>query len=105
MNGTRVHNKFVWYGVFSVALTILCFGFDLVLPRGATPAIGYCLVLVVAARADQEVDHRLFLLVMSVVCSVLNWVGLFLEPPGALWWMSVFDRVMVMMVLWVAFIL
>ncbi|HSU53739.1 MAG TPA: ATP-binding protein [Candidatus Dormibacteraeota bacterium] len=85
----------------SIALTILFLVADLLMPRGATPAIGYCVVLIVAAEARRE----WFLLGMAVVCSLLTWVGYFLEPAGAAWWMSVFDRAMVTMVVWSTFFL
>jgi signal transduction histidine kinase len=80
---------------------VLFFIADLLLPRGATPAIGYCLVLIVAA----ESRRGSFLLGMAVACSLLTWAGYFLEPPGGVWWMSMFDRAMVMMVVWIAFFL
>jgi light-regulated signal transduction histidine kinase (bacteriophytochrome) len=71
---------------------------DIVLPRGATVAIGYCLVPVVAAGTWK----RGFVIAMTIACSVLTWVGYFTEPAGAPAWMSVFDRVMVTGVLWLA---
>ena len=42
---------------------------------------------------------------MTVTCTVLTGVGYFAEAPGALGWMSLFDRVMVTGVLWLTFIL
>jgi signal transduction histidine kinase len=83
------------------AIAVLVFVADAVLPRGATAAIGYCLIPVVAAG----VGRRGFLACATVLCSVLTAAGYFLEPPGAFWWMSVFDRLMVIGVLWLTFAL
>jgi two-component system CheB/CheR fusion protein len=74
---------------------------DVLLPRGATAAIGYTLVFVLASRSR----HRALLLGMAVGCIALTWVGYFLEPSGAQWWMSVFDRSMVTMVLLLTLVL
>jgi signal transduction histidine kinase len=73
---------------------------DIVLPRGATPAIGYCLVPALARAAGRR---SLFLL--TGICIALTWIGYILEPAGAAWWMSVFDRAMVTGVLWLALLL
>jgi signal transduction histidine kinase len=80
---------------------LLFFAADIVLPRGATPAIGYCLVLVLA----RATDRRGFLLAMTGICSALTWVGYAVEPAGAAWWMSVFERAMVTGVLWLTLLL
>lgn len=74
---------------------------DIVLPRGATVAIGYCLVPVLARRLG---DRRL-LIVVTGICTVLTWIGYVLEPTGAAWWMSMFDRAMVTGVLWLTLLL
>jgi light-regulated signal transduction histidine kinase (bacteriophytochrome) len=71
------------------------------LPRGATAAIGYALVPALAAGCGR----RSFIYLITAACTVLAWAGYFLERPGALWWMSVFDRLMVTMVLWLAMLL
>ena len=65
--GSQKNNGAPCYAA-SIALTILFFGADLLLPRGATPAIGYCLVLIVAAEARRQS----FLLGMTVACSLLT---------------------------------
>lgn len=84
-------------------VTILAvFVADLILPRGATVAIGYCLVPVLAA---QRLDQRWVLILVTAVCTMLTWIGYFLEPAGAVWWMSLFDRVMVTGVLWLTLLL
>ena len=81
--------------VLAVGATFLFFVTDLVVPRGATPAIGYALVPALAAASRR----RSFIVGATAACTALTWVGYFLEPAGAEWWMSVFDRLMVCMVL------
>jgi signal transduction histidine kinase len=85
-----------WTYLAAVAAALAFCVADLRLPRGATAAIGYCLVPVVAVATRR----RGFLFSMVALCTLLTWVGLFVEPPGALRWMSVFDRSMVTAVLW-----
>jgi two-component system CheB/CheR fusion protein len=87
--------------VLAVAAAAFFFILDVVVPRGATPAIGYTLVFVLASRSRK----RAFLLGLGCVCIVLTWVGYSLEPIGAPWWMSVFDRSMITMVLCVTLLL
>jgi two-component system CheB/CheR fusion protein len=79
----------------AVAAAAMFFVLDVLLPRGATPAIGYSLVFVLASRSRK----RAFLLGIAGACIILTWAGYFLEPSGAQWWMSVFDRSMITMVL------
>jgi two-component system CheB/CheR fusion protein len=81
--------------VLAVGAAAFFFVLDMLLPRGATPAIGYTLVFVLASRSRR----RGFLLGMAGVCVALTWVGYFLEPAGAPSWMSAFDRSMISMVL------
>jgi signal transduction histidine kinase len=90
-----------WAYVASIALTLLLFVVDSSLPRGATAAIGYCLVPVLAAGTRR----RDFLLGMTIAGTLLTWASFLLEPSGALAWMSAFDRAMVTAVLWVIFFL
>ena len=87
----------------SVAALVLAIGAaasiyvaDILLSRGATPAIGYTLVFVLASRSRKHA----FLLSLAGVCTLLTWVGYLLEPGGAPAWMSVFDRAMITLVLW-----
>ena len=79
-----------------VLIIIVSFVADVLMPRGATAAIGYCLVPVLARAARRP--RLLFFL--TGICTILTWVGYVLEPPGAAWWMSLFDRAMVTGVLW-----
>jgi signal transduction histidine kinase len=87
--------------ILSVAATVVFFALDVILPRGATVAIGYCVVPAVAAGT-----RRLgFLLGMTLTCTVLTWAGFFLEPQGYSAWQSAFDRAMVTGVVWFALVL
>jgi len=81
-----------------VAIVLIFFAADVVLPRGATAAIGYCLIPVVAASSRPG-----FLLGMTILCTLLTAAGYFTESTGASAWMSVFDRAMVTGVLWLTF--
>ena len=90
-----------WAYIASISLAFFLFIADTALPRGATAAIGYCLVSVVAAGTRQ----RGFLLGITIACTLLTWGGFFLEPPGSLPWMSGFDRAMITGVLWLTFVL
>jgi len=84
--------------VLSAAVAILVFVADVILPRGATAAIAYCIIPPIAAGTRR----RGFLFGMTIICTLLTWTGYPLEPAGAVWWMSVFDRVMVTGALWLA---
>jgi signal transduction histidine kinase len=90
----------LWY-LATFVVVAACLLLDLVLPRGATAAIGYAVVPVLAAL------HRRtrFVLLLTALCTVLTWLGFLLEPPGVDWWFSLFDRAMVSMVLWLAYLL
>lgn len=77
------------------------FVIDILLPRGATAAIGYCLIPVLARR----LGDRRFLILMTALCTMLTWIGFLFESPGAASWMSVFDRGMVTGVLWLTLLL
>lgn len=91
--------------VFSHALYLVTmaafFVADILLPRGATAAIGYCLIPVLA----RKLGDRRFLIVVTGICTVLTWIGFLFEAPGAAWWMSAFDRDMVTGVLWLTLLL
>jgi signal transduction histidine kinase len=87
--------------VLSVAATLVFFVADSILPRGATVAIGYCVVPAIAAGT-----RRLgYLFGMTLTCTVLTWAGFFLEPSGYPAWQSAFDRAMVTGVVWFALVL
>src|SRR5689334_18212869 len=78
--GTTIRPLF-WHAVMFivVAASLLL---DIILPRGATAAIGYAIVPVLAAV------HRStrFVLLMTALCTVLTWTGYLLEPAGVHWW-------------------
>src|SRR5688572_8291540 len=87
--------------VVALVAALAFFIADTLMPRGATPAIGYALVPVVAGGSRK----RWVVLGVTVVCTVLTWAGFFLEPPGAARWMSAFDRLMITGVLWLTLLL
>jgi signal transduction histidine kinase len=90
-----------WSYVLSGAFTTIFFAADLILPRGATVAIGYCVVPAVAAGTRR----RGFPLGMTIACTVLTWIAFFVEPGGYAGWKSAFDRVMVTGIVWFALLL
>jgi signal transduction histidine kinase len=85
----------------AVGAVLACFVADTLMPRGATPAIGYALVPVLAAGSRSGS----FVLGITAGCAVLTAAGFFLEPAGAAWWMSAFDRVLIGAVLGVALLM
>jgi signal transduction histidine kinase len=98
---SEVRRTRYWVYGLSVGVAIGFLTADVTLPRGATAAIGYCLIPLLATVARRP----RFLLGMTVVCSVLTWVGYFLEPSGGPWWASAFDRTLVIAILWLSFVL
>jgi signal transduction histidine kinase len=83
------------------AITFVFFIADVLMPRGATVAIGYCLVPAIAAGSRS----RRFPLALTIICTVLTWIAFFAEPPGYSGWKSAFDRTMVTAVIWFALFL
>lgn len=69
---------------------------DILLPRGATAAIGYCLVPILACAGG----NRRILFTLTGVCTALTWLGYILERAGNPPWMSVFERTVVTSILW-----
>jgi len=90
-----------WSYVVCGALTTIFFAADLVLPRGATVAIGYCVVPAVAAGTRR----RGLPFGMTIACTVLTWIAFFVEAGGYAGWKSAFDRVMVTGIVWFALLL
>ena len=86
--------------VYLVTMVVF-FVADLALPRGATAAIGYCFVPVLARR----LGDRRFLILVTGICTILTWIGYIFEPAGGARWMSLFDRAMVTGVLWLTLLL
>jgi len=85
-----------WAFPAAIFFTLLTLALDLVMPSGASPDIGYCAAVLLAATT-----RRLpIMLAFSAVCTGLAIMGYFLEPPAASEWMSIFDRAMVIGVIW-----
>ncbi|HEV8606585.1 MAG TPA: ATP-binding protein [Tepidisphaeraceae bacterium] len=74
----------------AIVLTLLTLALDLVMPRGASPDIGYCAAVLMAATTGRI----RVLLILASFCSALTIIGYHLEPHGP-GWMDVFDRAMV----------
>jgi signal transduction histidine kinase len=89
-----------WMYPIAGALIALFFVADILLPRGATAAIGYCLVPVILGGTRFRI-----LLGATILCTLLTVVGYWSEGPGSKAWFSVFDRAMVGGVLWLTFFL
>jgi len=89
----------IWAYITPGTIAVLLFVGDLLIPRGATPAIGYCVIPVLAGGKQRP----RFLLAITIACTILTWLGYFLEPAGAPAWMSGFDRGMVTGALWLIF--
>src|SRR5665213_428482 len=90
-----------WAYILSIAMMMIFFVADVILPRGATVAIGYCLVPAIAA-GTRRLD---FLFGMTITCTALTWTAFFVEPAGYAAWQSAFDRLMVTGVVWFALLL
>jgi signal transduction histidine kinase len=88
----KLVRKEPWWALPGVILfTLITLALDLVMPRGASPDIGYCAAVLMAIATGRI---RL-LLAMAAICSALTIMGYYLEPAGAPAWMSIFDRAMV----------
>lgn len=90
-----------WAYLISAAIATLFCVADVLLPRGATAAIGYCIIPVIAGWTRRQG----FLLGMTLLCTALTVIGYFTEPAGLSWWISLFDRAMVSGVLWLTYFL
>src|SRR3954468_2341533 len=90
-----------WAMPGTILFALITFTLDLVMPRGASPDIGYCAAMLMAVSTG-----RLgFLLAVAATCCALNAFGYWLEPPAPFEWMFVFDRTMVgLVVLLTAFL-
>src|SRR3954464_6717082 len=62
---------FDWVTLGVIAAVGLFLFLDVILPRGATAAIGYALVPVLGA-AKRKIR---FVLALTIVCTVLTWIG------------------------------
>jgi signal transduction histidine kinase len=97
----RIPGRPLFWHSATIAAVLCSLVLDLTLPRGATAAIGYAIVPVLAAI------HRKARLVLGLtaLCTALTWLGYLCEPAGVGWWFSLFDRAMVSMVLWLSYLL
>jgi len=75
----------------AILITLITFTLDLIMPRGASPDIGYCAAMLMAAATGR----LRFLLALAAACCALTVFGYWLEPPSPNEWMFVFDRCMV----------
>jgi signal transduction histidine kinase len=77
----------------AIVITLITFGLDLVMPRSASPDIGYCAAMLMVAATGR----LRFLLSLAATCCALNVLGYSLEPPASPGreWIFIFDRTMV----------
>ena len=87
--------------VACLAIAGVLFMVNVLTPAGATPAIGYSVIPLLAVQTGR----RWFILGMMGICTVFTWAAYFIEPPGAPDWVSIFERLMVTSVLWFSFVL
>src|SRR5262245_50099768 len=68
----------------AIVIVAICFILEYALPEDATAAIGYCGAVVLA------LDLRLLgaAVIAASVCTVLTWVGLWIDGWGDAFWMS-----------------
>jgi signal transduction histidine kinase len=85
-----------WALPIAVILTAVTLTLDILLPRGASADILFCAVVLLAAATGRIG----VLFAFAAICSALTITGYFLEPSGAPHWMSIFDRTIVMSVIW-----
>jgi signal transduction histidine kinase len=87
-----VVRKEPWWALpAAILFVILTLALDLLMPRGASPDIGYCAAMLMAA-ATRRVR---VLLSLAGICLGLTILGYYLEPHGSPQWMDMFDRAMV----------
>lgn len=75
----------------AIVFILLTLVLDLIMPKGASPDIGYCAAMLMAA-ATRRVR---VLLSLAAICLGLTILGYYLEAHGELAWMDIFDRAMV----------
>ena len=89
---TKSARKELWWGLpGAILITLITLALDLVMPRGASPDIGYCAAMLMAAATGR----LRFLLGLAATCCALNVFGYYVEPPAPIEWMFIFDRCMV----------
>lgn len=87
-----------WVGwhIVPILLAGTLFLADLLMPRGPAPAIGYCAVVVLAGESRRTG----FMFIITILCTLLTWLGYHYEPDGVPSWMSALNRGGVMGVIW-----
>lgn len=90
-----------WLRIFSLILMCILLVLDVRLPRGTTPAFGYTAVIFLMLRSRNPNS----IIKISILCSLLTWLALFLEPGRAPLWMAIVDRILVTVVLWLVTVL
>jgi len=89
---TKAARKEPWWALpGAILITLITFTLDLIMPRGASPDIGYCAAMLMAVATGR----LRFLLALAATCCALAIFGYSLEPPAPSEWMFVFDRCMV----------
>ena len=86
----------VWLPILNLILVLLLFAMDTHLPRGTTWAFGYSAVVFLMVRSRRPG----WAIGFAVACSLLTWVAILVEPPGAPVWMSITDRLLATVVIW-----
>lgn len=84
-----------------IAIMMILFIVDLLTPRGTTPAIGYCIIPVLAARTGR----RKFMIAITLVCMIFTVLAFFLEPIGEEAWMEIVNRALIIGALGLTFLL
>ena len=76
----------------AILITLITFWLDLIMPRSASPDIGYCAAMLMVAATGR----LRFLFAWAAACCALNAFGYSLEPSaGPSEWLFLFDRLMV----------
>jgi len=88
----KVVRKEPWWALpGAILFIVLTLVLDLIMPSGASPDIGYCAAMLMAAATRRT----RVLLALAVACLGLNILGYQLEAHGSPGWMDIFDRAMV----------
>ncbi|MEH6627842.1 MAG: ATP-binding protein [Motiliproteus sp.] len=84
-----------------VALSMVIFGIDLMLPLGVAGGVPYVLVVMLALRTSVNSYGLLF----AVLSSILTLVGLYFSESGGIYWMVLANRGLALFAIWVTFFL
>ena len=83
-----------------IFISIVLFACDSLLAHGTIPAIGYSVLVLLSLSLSRK-----FVYALATLCSILTWLALALEPPGHPLWVSLFDRSMIVVVVWMTTVL